>query len=67
MMCWSASERSSRNRRRRSRVLSVVFLQGERDIVAYVPELPGAHAQGSTVEEARGNLADALALLLAPR
>lgn len=32
--------------------------------VAYIEEIPGAHAQGETIEEARRNLRDALDLML---
>jgi predicted RNase H-like HicB family nuclease len=32
--------------------------------VAYVAELPGAISEGDTLEEARNNLRDAIALLL---
>jgi predicted RNase H-like HicB family nuclease len=34
--------------------------------VAYVEELPGAISEGDTLEEARENLRDAVALLLEP-
>jgi hypothetical protein len=45
--------------------LSAVFVEGERHVLAYVPEIAGAHAQGRTVEEARANLAQALELIVA--
>jgi len=32
--------------------------------IAYVKELPGANTQGRTLAEARGNLDDAVALLI---
>jgi predicted RNase H-like HicB family nuclease len=32
--------------------------------MAYVEEVPGANTQGATIEEARDNLKDAVALLL---
>ncbi|MGQ0733203.1 MAG: type II toxin-antitoxin system HicB family antitoxin [Acidobacteriota bacterium] len=35
--------------------------------VAYCPEIPGANGQGRTKEEARGSLADAIALILEDR
>ena len=35
--------------------------------VAYCPEIPGANGQGRTKEEARQNLADAIALILGDR
>ena len=35
--------------------------------VAYSPEIPGANGQGTTKEEARQSLSDAIALILADR
>lgn len=35
--------------------------------VAYCPEIPGANGQGRTKEEARTNLAEAIALILEDR
>lgn len=35
--------------------------------VAYCPEIPGANGQGRTKEEARQNLAEAIALILEDR
>ena len=35
--------------------------------VAYCPEIPGANGQGQTKEQARQNLADAIALILEDR
>jgi len=35
--------------------------------VAYCPEIPGANGQGRTKDEARENLADAIALILEDR
>lgn len=41
--------------------LTIVYEQGEDGFtVASVPEVPGAHSQGSTREEARENVIDAL-------
>jgi len=42
----------------------------ERDgewFVAYCPEIPGANGQGKTKDEARENLAEAIALILEDR
>ena len=42
----------------------------ERDgewFIAYCPEIPGANGQGKTKEEARANLAEAIALVLEDR
>ncbi len=35
--------------------------------IAYCPEIPGANGQGRTKEEARENLAEAIALILEDR
>ena len=35
--------------------------------IAYCPEIPGANGQGRTQDEARGNLAQAIALILEDR
>ena len=41
--------------------LTIVYEQGEDGwIVASIPEVPGAHSQGKTREEARANAIDAL-------
>jgi predicted RNase H-like HicB family nuclease len=40
--------------------LTIVFEQDEEWVVASVPEVPGAHSQGRTREEARENVIDAL-------
>jgi len=41
--------------------LTIVYEQGEDDwIVASIPEVPGAHRQGRTREEARANVIGAL-------
>jgi predicted RNase H-like HicB family nuclease len=36
-------------------------------IIAFCPEVPGANGQGRTKDEARGSLADAIALILEDR
>jgi len=41
--------------------LTIVFESGEDGwIIASIPEVPGAHSQGRTREEARANVIDAL-------
>jgi predicted RNase H-like HicB family nuclease len=40
--------------------LTIVFEEDADWIVASVPEVPGAHSQGRTREEARANVIDAL-------
>jgi predicted RNase H-like HicB family nuclease len=47
--------------------LTIVFEQDGDWTVASVPEVPGAHSQGRTREEARANVIDALRGILALR
>lgn len=48
--------------------LTIVFESGEDGwVVASVPEVPGAHSQGKTREQARENVIDALHEILALR
>ncbi len=45
--------------------VTIVFEDGEDGwIVASIPEVPGAHSQGRTREEARANVVDALRAIL---
>ncbi|AHG92849.1 putative protein family UPF0150 (plasmid) [Gemmatirosa kalamazoonensis] len=44
--------------------LTAVFRPGPQGYVAYVEELPGANTQGATLEEARENLREAVALVI---
>ena len=44
--------------------LTAVFRQTADGYVAFVEELPGANTQGATLEEARGNLVEAVTLVL---
>lgn len=44
--------------------LTAVFLEVPEGYVAFVEELPGANTQGATLEEARENLQEAVALVL---
>ena len=44
--------------------LTAVFMQVPEGYVAFVEELPGANTQGATLEEARENLREAVALVL---
>lgn len=44
--------------------LTAVFIQVPEGYVAFVEELPGANTQGSTLEEARENLREAVAMVL---
>jgi predicted RNase H-like HicB family nuclease len=50
-----------------SLTLTIVFEQDDGWIVASVPEVPGAHSQGKTRDEARANVIDALRGILALR
>jgi predicted RNase H-like HicB family nuclease len=44
--------------------LTAVFIQVEEGYVALVEELPGANTQGATIDEARENLREAVAMVL---
>jgi len=48
--------------------VTIVYEQGDDGwIIASIPEVPGAHSQGRTREEARTNVSDALREVLALR
>ncbi|MEI6193743.1 MAG: type II toxin-antitoxin system HicB family antitoxin [Verrucomicrobiota bacterium] len=44
--------------------LTAVFKKSPEGYAAFVEELPGANTQGATLEEARTNLAEAVAMVL---
>jgi predicted RNase H-like HicB family nuclease len=44
--------------------LTAVYREVPEGFIAFVEELPGANTQGATLEEARVNLREAVALLL---
>ena len=44
--------------------LTAVFVEVPTGFVAFVEELPGANTQGETLDEARENLQEAVALVL---
>lgn len=44
--------------------LTAVFMQVPEGYIGFVEELPGANTQGDTLEEARENLREAVALVL---
>lgn len=44
--------------------LTAVFQQVPEGFIAFVEELPGANTQGDTLDEARENLIEAVALVL---
>jgi predicted RNase H-like HicB family nuclease len=44
--------------------LTAVFSKVPEGYVAFVEELPGANTQGETLEEARANLTEAVAMVL---
>ena len=44
--------------------LTAVFKQVPEGYIAWVEELPGANTQGATLEEARANLPEAVAMVL---
>ena len=43
---------------------TAVFRQVPEGYIAFVEELPGANTQGATLEEARANLQEAVAMIL---
>ena len=45
-------------------ILTAVFQKVPEGYIGYVEELPGANTQGDTLEEARENLQEAVALVL---
>ncbi len=44
--------------------LTAVFQKVSEGYIAFIEELPGANTQGATIEEARDNLQEAVALTL---
>jgi predicted RNase H-like HicB family nuclease len=44
--------------------LTAVYIQVAEGYVAFIEELPGANTQGSTLEEARENLREAVKMVL---
>ena len=44
--------------------LTAVFMKVPEGYVAFIEELPGANTQGKTLEEARENLREAVAMVL---
>ena len=44
--------------------LTAVFMKAPEGYVAFVEELPGANTQGETLEEARANLNEVVAMVL---
>jgi predicted RNase H-like HicB family nuclease len=52
------------DRRRFMMQLTAVFIKVPEGYIAFVEELPGADTQGETLEEARDNLQEAVALIL---
>jgi len=49
-----------------SEFTAIIEREGEW-FIAYSPEIPGANGQGTTIEEARRSLAEAIALILEDR
>jgi predicted RNase H-like HicB family nuclease len=47
-----------------TRTFTVIFPHEGEWWAAYVPDLPGAHSQGRTLEEARENIVEAIQLLI---
>jgi predicted RNase H-like HicB family nuclease len=46
---------------------AAVFARDGEFVIAYCPEVPGANGQGSTKDEARDSLIEAIALILEDR
>ena len=46
---------------------TAIYERDEEWFIAYCPEIPGANGQGKTKDEARENLAQAIALILEDR
>jgi predicted RNase H-like HicB family nuclease len=44
--------------------LTAVYMQVSEGYIAFVEELPGANTQGATLDEARENLREAVALVM---
>ncbi|HEV3257926.1 MAG TPA: type II toxin-antitoxin system HicB family antitoxin [Gemmataceae bacterium] len=44
--------------------LTAVFIEVPEGYIAFIEELPGANTQGDTLEEARDNLQEAVAMVL---
>lgn len=44
--------------------LTAIFQKVSEGFIAFIEEVPGANTQGTTLEEARENLGEALALVL---
>ncbi len=44
--------------------LTAVYIEVPEGYVAFIEELPGAHTQGATLEEARENLREAVTLVI---
>ncbi len=44
--------------------LTAVFQQVAEGFIGFIEEMPGANTQGATLEEARNNLQEAVALVL---
>ena len=44
--------------------LTAVYMKVPEGYIAFVEEVPGANTQGETIEEARANLEEALAMVL---
>jgi predicted RNase H-like HicB family nuclease len=44
--------------------LTAVYMKVPEGYIAFVEELPGANTQGETLEEARANLGEAVAMVL---
>jgi predicted RNase H-like HicB family nuclease len=66
MLGWAALRRATRERAVAVSGLQFtpVFRQVPEGYIGFVEELPGANTQGATLEEARANLQEAVAMIL---
>ncbi len=50
-----------------SKGLTAVFEKVGKEYIGYIEEIPGVNTQGATIEEVRGNLQEALELIMEVR
>jgi len=67
-LSWQCRERSGQGRatggKETGMNLTAVYVRSGNWIAAWIEEIPGVNTQGATMEEARANLREALALIL---
>jgi predicted RNase H-like HicB family nuclease len=65
--CTFVVSRRSRMRTGMHNEFTAIIERADDWFIAYSPEIPGANGQGRTSDEARANLAEAIALILEDR